>query len=112
MKLITAIVRPEKLDGVTRAVTGAGVFRMTVTLARGFGRQYGHLVAIRLGDREVLILPKLRIDVAVQDEAADLVADAIAKSVNAGSAGDGRILVCPVENAFRVRTGERDHGAI
>lgn len=112
MKLITAIVKPEKLDDVTRAVTDAGAHGLTVTEARGFGQQYGHLTAVHPDEREILLLPKLRIDVVVQDQAAIQVADAIAKSVNTGTIGDGKIWVCPVDSVLRVRTGERDRNAV
>jgi nitrogen regulatory protein PII len=112
VKLITAIVKPDKLDDVTRAVTSAGARGLTVTEVRGFGQQYGHMTAVRPDEREILVLPKLRIDVVVQDEAAGPVADAIAKSVNTGTIGDGKIWVCPVDSALRVRTGERDHNAV
>lgn len=112
MKLITAIVKPEKLDDVTRAVTDAGAHGLTATEVRGFGQQYGHLAAVHPADREVIMLPKLRIDVVVQDQAAGPVADAIAKSVNTGTIGDGKIWVCPVDSVLRVRTGERDRNAV
>lgn len=111
MKLITAIVKPERLDDVTRAVTGAGAHGMTVTEVRGFGQQFGHLVAAQQEDRRILMLPKLRVDVVVTDERAGLVADAIAKSVNTGAIGDGKIWVSPVDSVLRVRTGERDRDA-
>lgn len=112
MKLITAIVKPERLDDVTRAVTDAGARGMTVTEVRGFGQQYGHVAAVHPDDRRVLMLPKLRIDVAVDDQLADAVVGAIAKSVNTGTIGDGKIWVCPLESALRVRTGERDRDAL
>ena len=112
MKLITAIVRPERLDDVTRAVTSAGANGMTVTGVRGFGQQYGHLGAVHPQDGQVLMLPKLRIDVAAQDRVAGLVVEAIARSVNTGAVGDGKIWVCALESALRIRTGERDCDAI
>jgi nitrogen regulatory protein PII len=112
VKLITAIVKAERLDDVTRAVTCAGAHGMTVTEVRGFGQQYGHLVAVHPEDSQVLMVAKLRVEVAVEDRVADLVVDAIAKSVNTGSMGDGKIWVCPLESALRVRTGERDDDAI
>ena len=112
VKLITAIVKPEKLDDVMRAVTNAGARGLTVTEVRGFGQQYGHLAAIDQDDQGILVLPKLRIDVVAQDQAAGLVADAIAKAVNTGTIGDGKIWVCPVDSVLRVRTGERDDEAV
>jgi nitrogen regulatory protein PII len=104
-----AIVKPGTLDDVTRAVTDAGAHGMTVTEVRGFGQQHGHQVA---DGRPVRMLPKLRIDVAVADELAAALVDAIAKSVETGTIGDGKIWVCPLESALRVRTGERDQAAV
>jgi nitrogen regulatory protein P-II 1 len=112
VKLITAIVKPDKLDDVTRAVTGAGAHGLTVTEVHGFGQEYGHQAAVQSADREILVLPKLRVDVVVQDQAAGPVADAIAKSVNTETIGDGKIWVCPVDSVLRVRTGERDVDAV
>lgn len=112
MKLITAVVRAGKLDEVTRAVVNAGGRGMTVAEVRGFGRQYGHVPDAYPAERAALLLPKLRIDVVVQDQEAAAVADAIAKSVRTGAIGDGKIWVCPVDGALRVRTGERDHDAV
>jgi nitrogen regulatory protein P-II 1 len=112
VKLITAIVKPDRLDDVTRAVTEAGAHGLTVTEVRGFGQQFGHQAAVHPADREILVLPKLRVDVVVKDQAAGPVADAIAKSVNTGSIGDGKIWVCPVDTVLRVRTGERDLNAV
>jgi nitrogen regulatory protein PII len=112
VKLITAIVKPERLDEVTRAVIEAGARGMTATEVRGFGQQYGQLMDVEPDDRQVLMLPKLRIDVAVADQVAGLVADAIAKAADTGAIGDGKIWVCPLELAVRVRTGERDEDAV
>ncbi len=112
MKLITAIVRAGKLDDVTRAVINAGARGMTVTEVRGFGRQYGQVPEAYPAERATLLLPKLRIDVVVQDQEAAAIADAIAKSVRTGAIGDGKIWVCPVDGALRVRTGERDLDAV
>lgn len=112
MKLITAVVKPDKLDDVTRAVTGAGASGLTVTEVRGFGQQFGHLGPVGPTGKRALVLPKLRIDIVVQDEAAGPLADAIAKSVNTGTIGDGKIWVCDVESVLRIRTGERDQDAL
>jgi nitrogen regulatory protein PII len=111
VKLITAVVKPERLDDVTRAVTEAGARGMTVTEVRGFGQQYGHMAAVQPGDREILMLPKLRIDVVVAEKVAVPVADAIAKAVNTGTIGDGKIWVSALDSVLRVRTGERDTDA-
>ncbi len=113
MKLLTAIIRPEKLDDAMAAVTGAGAGGLTVTEVRGFGRQYGHVdPAARLAERGVLILPKLRLDIVVRDEAAEPVASAIAKAVGVGAIGDGKIWVSAVDSVLRIRTGERDDKAL
>jgi len=112
MKLITAVVQPDKLDDVMRTVTDIGVGGLTVTEVRGFGQQLGHRGTVRPAEWQALVLPKLRIDAVVTDEAADSVADAIAKSVNTGAIGDGKIWICPVESVLRVRTGERDRAAV
>ena len=112
MKLITAIVKPERLDDVTEAVTNAGARGMTVTRVRGFGQQYGHEAAVHPAERKALILPKLRVDVVVADQDPELVADAIAKAVRTGAIGDGKIWTTPVDSVLRVRTGERDDSAV
>jgi nitrogen regulatory protein PII len=111
MKLITAIIRQEKLEDVTRAVIGAGARGMTLTEVRGFGQQYGWVPG-EPDEVEFLALPKLRVDLVVQDWASEKVADAIAKAGSTGSMGDGKVWVCPVESALRLRTGERDLDAI
>jgi len=112
VKLITAVVKPGKLDDVICAVSVAGAHGLTVTEARGFGQQHGHMGPGAPADQNALVLPKLRIDVLVQDESAEPVADAIAKSVSTGAIGDGKIWVCPVDSVLRVRTGERDRDAV
>ena len=112
MKLITAVIRPEKLEDVTRAIIDAGARGMTVAEVRGFGQQYGQVPEAYPADHASLLLRKLRIDVVAGDQEAGLVADAIAKSVRTGAIGDGKIWVCPVAGALRVRTGERDSDAV
>jgi nitrogen regulatory protein PII len=112
MKLITAIVKPDKLDDVMHAVSEAGARGLTATEVRGFGQQFGHLGADHPVDEKALVLPKLRIDVLVRDESVTTVTKAIAKTVSTGAIGDGKIWVCPVESALRVRTGERDADAV
>jgi len=112
MKLITAVIKAEMLDDVTHAVTDAGARGMTVTEVRGFGQQFGHEAAVHPGSVRVLMVPKLRIDVVVQDEMAEMLVDVIAKSAGTGAIGDGKIWVSPVESALRVRTGERGYRAI
>jgi nitrogen regulatory protein PII len=113
MKLLTAIIRPEKLDDAMAAVTATGAGGLTVTEVRGFGRQYGHInPADRLAERSVLILPKLRLDLVVRNEAAEPVATAIAKAVGIGTIGDGKIWIAAVDSVVRIRTGERDEDAL
>ena len=112
MKLVTAVVKPDKLDDVTHAVSAAGARGLTVTEVRGFGQQYGHVTAERPADAAVMVVPKLRIDILTSDELAPSVADSIAKAVSTNAIGDGKIWICPVESALRVRTGERDQDAL
>jgi nitrogen regulatory protein PII len=110
MKLVTGVVKPDKLDAVARAVAAAGARGMTATEVQGFGQQFGHLVPER--PEAAAVLPKLRIDVLTVDELAWPVAEAIAKAVNTGAIGDGKIWIGPVEGALRVRTGERGLAAV
>jgi len=112
MKLVTAIIRPDKLDDVTQAVCAAGARGLTATQVRGFGRQFGHLSPDRPEDAAALVLPKLRIDILTGDELAWPVAEAIAKASNTGTIGDGKLWISPVEDAMRVRTGERGTAAV
>lgn len=113
MKVITAIVKPDKLDDVIQAATGAGARGLTVANVRGFGQQYGHMApVVQPGKQEVLMLPKCRVDVLATDHAAEQIVEAIGKSVDTGAIGDGKIWVCPVESALRVRTGERNEEAV
>ncbi len=112
MKLVTAVVKLETLDDVIQAVSTAGARGMTVTEVRGFGQQFGHLEKDRPADGTVLILPKLRLDVLTTDQLAGPLAEAIAKAANTGAIGDGKIWISPVDNALRVRTGQRDLAAI
>ena len=112
MKLITAIIRPEKLEDVTHAVVDAGARGMTVAEVRGFGQQYGQAPEASPVTGAPLMLRKVRIEVVVGDDRAEAVTDAIAKAVRTGTIGDGKIWVCRVTSALRVRTGERDRDAV
>jgi nitrogen regulatory protein PII len=112
VKLITAIVKPDRLDDVIQAATEAGARGLTVAEVRGFGQQYGHLGSVKPVAQKALILPKLRVDILTTDPTAEQITDAIAKAVNTGVIGDGKIWICPVESALRVRTGERDWKAV
>ena len=112
MKLVTAIVKLDKLDEVVHAVAAAGGRGLTATEVRGFGQEYGHHAGDRPADTTVLVLPKLRIEVLTSDELAWPVTEAIAKAVSTGAIGDGKIWISPVDGALRVRTGERDLAAL
>jgi nitrogen regulatory protein P-II 1 len=112
MKLITAIVKPDKLDDVIAAVEENGGRGLTATEVMGFGQQYGHYPAAASSDQSALVLPKVRVDVLVQDEQVETLTTALAKAVSTGSIGDGKIWVSPVDSALRVRTGERDSAAV
>jgi nitrogen regulatory protein PII len=106
MKLVVAIVKPFKVADVKEALREVGVSGLTVSEARGFGRQRGHTEVYRGAEYEVDFVPKSRIEVAVDDEAVDGVIDAIVKAARTGKIGDGKILVLPIEEAIRIRTGE------
>ena len=118
MKLITAIVRPDKLDELITALIDHGVHGMTVTDVRGFGQQYGNLIgtAARVagsdGGRMAVLLAKARLDLVVLDDDAETIVEAIAKHSRTDTIGDGKIWVTPVDGALRVRTGERDRAAV
>jgi nitrogen regulatory protein P-II 1 len=112
VKLIVAILKPFKLGDVKEALRDLGVSGMTLTEAQGFGRQRGHTEVYRGAEYEVDFLPKLRVEVLVDDAEASSVVDAIVSSANTGKIGDGKVWVVPVETVVRVRTGERDIDAI
>ncbi len=112
MKLITAIIKPYKLDDVRQAINDAGVQGVTVTEVRGFGRQRGHTEIYRGAEYSVEFVPKTKIEVAVEDSLADQVVEAIAKSAQTGKVGDGKIFVFDLTHIMRIRTGERDASAI
>jgi nitrogen regulatory protein P-II 1 len=117
MKLITAIMRPEKLDELIDTVTGHGAHGMTVTEVRGFGRQHGQLAAVEadLGlaaGRRAALLPKVRLDIVVPDDDAESLVEALAKHARTETIGDGKIWVTTVDSALRVRTGERGREAL
>lgn len=106
MKLITAIIKPFKLDEVREALTEVGVEGMTVTEVKGFGRQKGHAEVYRGAEYTISFLPKVKIEVAIADERADAVVEAIQRSANTGKIGDGKIFVSDLASAVRIRTGE------
>ena len=112
MKLITAIIRPFKLDDVREALSEAGVSGITVTEVKGFGRQKGHTELYRGAEYQVDFLPKLKLEIAVTDALFDAAIDAISRSAGTGKVGDGKVFVSPLEQAIRIRTGELDSDAL
>ena len=112
MKLITAIIKPFKLDEVREALSAIGVQGITVTEVKGFGRQKGHTELYRGAEYVVDFLPKVKLEVVVEDGLAERCVEAIAAAAQTGRIGDGKIFVLPVEAALRIRTGERDDAAI
>ncbi|KAB1989689.1 MULTISPECIES: P-II family nitrogen regulator [Streptomyces] len=112
MKLITAIVKPYRLDEVKTSLQELGVHGMTVTEASGYGRQRGHTEVYRGAEYRVDLVPKVRIEVVVGDEEADAVIDAVVRAAQTGKIGDGKVWSVPVETVVRVRTGERGPDAL
>lgn len=112
MKLIKAIIKPFKLDEVKDALTEIGVEGMTVSEVKGFGRQKGHTEIYRGSEYTVDFLPKVKLEVAVGDEVVDKVIDAIVTSAQTGKIGDGKVFVLPIEQAVRIRTGEKGDEAV
>jgi nitrogen regulatory protein P-II 2 len=112
MKLITAIIKPFKLEEVRDALSAVGVLGMTITEVKGYGRQKGHTELYRGAEYAVNFLPKIRIEVAVPDEDADRVVEAIGSAAKTGQIGDGKIFVTPIEQALRIRTGETGSDAL
>jgi nitrogen regulatory protein P-II 1 len=112
MKLITAIVRPEKLDAIREGLESYGVQGLTVSSASGYGQQRGYTEVYRGAEYSVDLLPKLRVEVLATDEQADDILDVIITTANTGRAGDGKVWTVDVHEAIRVRTGERGAAAI
>lgn len=112
MKMITAIIKPFKLDDVREALTELGVTGLTVMEAKGFGRQKGQTEIYRGAEYAVSFLPKVRLEVAVEESIADKVVEAIQTSAGTGRIGDGKIFVMNIEKAVRIRTGETDTAAL
>jgi nitrogen regulatory protein P-II 1 len=112
MKLITAVIKPHKLEDVRAALEAFGITGMTVTEASGFGRQKGHTEVYRGAEYDVALVPKVRLEVLVDDNDAADVMDIIVKSAATGRIGDGKVWMVPVDGIIRVRTGERDAAAI
>jgi nitrogen regulatory protein P-II 2 len=112
MQLIIAIIKPFKLDEVRDALTAIGVHGMTISEVKGYGRQKGHTEIYRGAEYAVHFLPKVRIEVAVPDEQADRVIDAITAAAKTGQIGDGKIFVTNISRAVRIRTGETNNDAL
>ena len=112
MKLITAIIKPFKLDEVREALSGIGVQGITVTEVKGFGRQKGHTELYRGAEYVVDFLPKVKIEAAIRDDILEQVIEAIEKSANTGKIGDGKIFVFDLEQVVRIRTGETGADAL
>jgi nitrogen regulatory protein P-II 2 len=112
MKIVMAVIKPFKLEEVRDALTALGVHGMTVTEVKGYGRQKGHTEIYRGAEYAVSFLPKIKVEVAVGDELIEQVVSAIANSAKTGQIGDGKIFVFDLEQAVRIRTGERDNDAL
>jgi nitrogen regulatory protein PII len=108
MKLIKSIVRPNKVDEVKDALTRIGISGMTVSEVRGHGKQKGHTAIYRGKEYNVSLLPKMQIEVVVEDSIVDEAIKAIVQSARTGEIGDGRVFVIPVEQTYKIRTGEKD----
>ena len=112
MKLVIAIIKPHKLDEVREALSGVDVQGLTVSEARGYGRQKGHTEIYRGAEYETSLVPKIRLEVVVTADYADRVVEAIENAAKTGSIGDGKIFVLDVERAVRIRTGEQNNDAL
>jgi nitrogen regulatory protein P-II 1 len=112
MKKIEAIIKPFKLDEVKEALTKEGIRGMTIYEVKGFGRQKGHTELYRGAEYVVEFLPKVKLEVLVEDDKARAVADTIEATARTGRIGDGKLFITPVEEVVRIRTGERGHDAI
>ena len=112
MKMIVAIIRPEKLEAVQHALNECDVYLMTVSDVRGCGRQRGYTEVYRGTEFPVKLLPKVKLEIAVEDDRADAIVAAIQLAANTGKIGDGKVFVQDLEGALRIRTGERDAEAI
>ena len=112
MKIVIAVIKPFKLDEVRDALTAIGIHGMTVTEVKGYGRQRGHTEIYRGAEYAVSFLPKIKVEVAVDEPRVDRVVDAIASAAKTGQIGDGKIFVTDLESAVRIRTGETDKAAL
>ena len=112
MKLITAVVKPHKWEDVREALASAGVAGMTVTEASGYGQQKGHTEVYRGAEYDVSLVPKIRLEIVVDDAEAEQVVEVITRAAQTGKIGDGKVWVVPVESLVRVRTGETNEAAL
>ncbi len=112
MKLVTAVIKPHKWEDVREALESFGVSGMTVSEVSGYGRQKGHTEVYRGAEYDIALVPKVRVEILVDDADADDVVAIVAKSAQTGRIGDGKVWVVPVEGVVRVRTGDRDEAAI
>lgn len=112
MKLVTAVIKPQKTDSVRAALIEAGIAGMTVTEASGYGQQRGHTEVYRGAEYDVSLVPKVRLEVVVASADVDLVVQTIMSSARTGEIGDGKVWVVPVDSVIRVRTGESDEAAV
>ena len=112
MKLVTAVVKPHKWDEVRSALERAGVTGMTVSEVSGYGRQKGHTEVYRGAEYDIALVPKIRIEIVVDDPEVGEVVDAVVKSARTGKIGDGKVWVQPVDAVTRVRTGDEDEAAL
>jgi|TARA_B100001113_G_scaffold305439_1_gene266179 nitrogen regulatory protein P-II 2 len=112
VKLVSAIIKPFKLEEVRSALDAIGVSGMTISEVKGFGRQKGHTELYRGAEYVIDFLPKIKIEIAITDEILDKVVQAITESASTGKIGDGKIFISPLEQAIRIRTGEKDEDAI
>ena len=112
MKLVTAVVKPHKWEDTRAALEAAGVTGMTVSEVSGYGRQKGHTEVYRGAEYDVALVPKIRIEIVVDDAEADEVVEIVVRAAQTGRIGDGKVWVSPVDSVVRVRTGERDDAAL
>jgi nitrogen regulatory protein P-II 1 len=112
MKLITAIIKPFKLDDVKTALREAGVEGMTVSEVRGFGRQGGHTETYRGAEYTIDFVPKVKVEIVAEDDRADAVVEALVEAARSGKIGDGKVWITPVESLVRIRTGESGPAAV
>ena len=112
MKLVTAIVKPHMLEPVKEALEAAGVRGLTVSEVSGYGRQKGHTEVYRGAEYDIALVPKIRIEIVVEDQDAEDVVGIVVKSAQTGRIGDGKVWVSPIDTVVRVRTGDRDDAAL